>query len=134
MPMLYSRWDRRDNADRTDFGLASLNMCRQQRGRDGVTSARYYWSDASTIVVLVESERRLLPLEPGNADLAKGGFAMNDLARRVDYSASSPTCDMLVARSVDALSAWAVLSPRCLLVSELSSSDDCTMRSSTAPA
>ena len=84
MPMLYSRWDRRDNANRTDFGLASLNMCRQQRGRDGVTSARYYWSDASTIVVLVESERRLLPLEPGNADLAKGGFAMNDLARRVD--------------------------------------------------
>lgn len=63
MPMVYETWERRDDADPRDWGLAALQWCRVNRARDEVVDARYWICRGTRLAVLIE-------LEPGADPMA----------------------------------------------------------------
>jgi hypothetical protein len=70
---------------RTDFALAALQQCRTSRGRPEINDARYYWANASTLVILSSGEPGMFDYEPEpDEDVLKSGYALDDLARLVD--------------------------------------------------
>ena len=83
MAIAYSRWERRDGADRNDLALAALQFCRRWRTVSGVDSAKYFWVDASTITILVDGEAGSLNVPRFNedADNARAAFDLDDLCR-----------------------------------------------------
>lgn len=83
MAIQYSRWERRDGADRDALGRAALAACRATR--TDTSRSRFYWASADEIVILAEApETRDFFREP-TAEGAAAYFALSDLARRVDY-------------------------------------------------
>ena len=86
MPLNIMKMTRRDGTDRGEFALAALDLCRQYRGQDSVRDARYWWDNASTIAVVVETEPGVtLPSLNAAAEVAKAGFALDDLAQPVGF-------------------------------------------------
>ena len=81
MAHLLTRYDRRDEADRDALARAALDLCRATRAQDGITSSRFYWVNADTVVVLSEAESMEKFDGAGSADAAKAIFAISDLAR-----------------------------------------------------
>lgn len=82
MPIQQVVMERRDNADREAFGNAAVAVCKASRGQDGISSARFFWYTADTIVFLVEGDTAALDA-PGTPESAAAGFVMSDLARLV---------------------------------------------------
>jgi len=80
MALSFSRWERRDNADRAVFGKASFEYC-QALKLAGVR-ARFYWTGADPVAIVAEAE------DPGAFDaappegVARAVFALGDLARQ----------------------------------------------------
>lgn len=77
MAALLSRWSVRDPKDVRDWGLAAVQYCRVQRGRDGVESSRYWLSTATEIAILTQFEAGVPPTPGG--DTTDGAKAIADL-------------------------------------------------------
>ncbi len=76
-------YERRDNTDRVAFGNAALAYCRAFRAIEGVTSAKFYWLYANSIVFIAEGERDVLDKLADNDDWDRALFEVEDMARRV---------------------------------------------------
>ena len=76
-------YERRDNTDRVAFGNAALAFCRAFRAIEGVTSAKFYWYYANSIVFIVEGERDALDKIGDNDDFGRAFFEINDMGRLV---------------------------------------------------
>ena len=76
----FAVWERRDNTDRNDFANAALAMCRSIKAMDDVTSSKFYWYNADTIVIWTEGEASAFDYRP-EPNAAKAAFALSDLAR-----------------------------------------------------
>ena len=73
-------WERRDNADRNDLANAALALCRGIKPADSVTSSKFYWYTADTIVIWTEGEASAFDYNP-DANVGKAIFALSDLAK-----------------------------------------------------
>ncbi len=86
MPLVYSRWQLKPGADRAKLGDLILENCRAAKANEGVRSARYYWADANTVVVLTDFEhQRHVFASPATAEGTKRAFAISDLADRAAW-------------------------------------------------
>jgi hypothetical protein len=79
MPLTTYRVTRRDGADRGEFALAALDLCRQYRGFEGVIDARYWWSGSSRLAIVIETEPGVVAQQLGSPELANAVFAMDEL-------------------------------------------------------
>ncbi len=84
MAFLLQHCDRRDTADRAQFGEAAYGLCRALRGSDGIRNARFYWVNADRIVILTEAESMADFDRPPKPDAASALFRLADLARFTD--------------------------------------------------
>ena len=76
-------YERRDNTDRVAFGNAALASCRATRAIEGITSAKFYWYYANSIVFIAEGERDALDKFPDNDDYVRAMFEVNDMGKLV---------------------------------------------------
>lgn len=79
MPLTTYRVTRRDGADRGDFALAALDLCRQYRGFEEVVDARYWWSASSTLAIVIETQPGVVAQQLASAELSRAVFAMDEL-------------------------------------------------------
>jgi len=79
MAVAFSRWERRDTADREEFGMAALAYCRAAKAAG--TTARFYWTGADSIAILAESDAAGVFDQVPSPDMAKALFTLGDLAR-----------------------------------------------------
>ena len=84
MAFLLQHCDRRDTADRIEFGEAAYGLCRALRGGDGIRNARFYWVNADRIVILSEAESMADFDLPPKTEAASALFRLADLARFTD--------------------------------------------------
>jgi hypothetical protein len=82
MDIGYSRWERRDGADRDAFGLAALEYCRAMREENGVSDARFYWSGVDTVSLLAYVESADVLNRLTGTRFAAATFALADLGRQ----------------------------------------------------
>ena len=83
MPIQLMIYERRDNGSREAMGNSALEMCRAARKREGITSARYYWTGDS-IAFLYEGEADALNYPYAEDQIEKYGraaFVLMDNAR-----------------------------------------------------
>jgi len=80
MAAMYSRWDRRDGADRALLATAAFELCRASR-QQGARSCRFYWVNADTVVILTEADDQHLFDDEPKPELAQAMFNLSDLAR-----------------------------------------------------
>ena len=73
-------FERRDNTDRAELGIAALNMCRATRKLEGITSSRFFYQGADTLIMLTEGEDSALDAQI-DAERAKAIYNLTDLAR-----------------------------------------------------
>lgn len=88
MPLHYTRYERRDSADRDTMAKAALQLCRAARGQDGVQDARFYWADWDKIAVLVNAAPGKFGLNSGGGpvpEVAKAARQLQDLATLATY-------------------------------------------------
>ncbi len=103
MPMNYPTWERRDDADARELGLAMFQWCRVNRAREEVVDARYWICKPSRFAALIEFEPDANPLAmPESKEWAQALSALVALA-------SSPDSEVWVdpqagARILDQLS------------------------------
>lgn len=81
MAILISRYERRDGADRDAMAGAALDVCRANRAAQGMRSARFYWTNTDTIVLMLDAESQEVFDRPGSSDQLRTAFALADLAR-----------------------------------------------------
>jgi len=88
MPIQLWIWERRDNGDREVMGNSALELSRATRGKDGITSAKFYWYRADTVVLLTEGETAALdalpPVDSMAAALALADNAKGTLEMRLE--------------------------------------------------
>ena len=84
MAFLLQHCERRDGADRIEFGEAAYGLCRALQGSDGIRRARFYWVNADRIAVLTEAESREDFDRLPRSELAGALFRLADLARFID--------------------------------------------------
>jgi hypothetical protein len=87
MDVGYTRWERRDGADRNALAMAALEYCRAMREENGVSDARFYWSGVDTLSVLAHVESVDILNRLTTPRLAKASFALADLARQTTTEA-----------------------------------------------
>ncbi len=90
MPLHVSKFERRDNADRNELGLAALESCRANREIPGVISSLYYWVNPDEIAIITDAEPGAFGPGSGNAPVprsVKAMFALSDLAKSTSYEA-----------------------------------------------
>jgi hypothetical protein len=80
MTINVTHFERRDAADREDLGKTAFALTQALKADDGVHSARFYWANADTIAVMVDTDTD--GDTPPNADAARAMFALCDLARQ----------------------------------------------------
>ena len=78
--LMVTKWDRRDTASREDFGAAALRLCRASKGREAVSSSRYYWSNPDQVVVVNQTDDLSAYWSAPGEALGAALFAMADLA------------------------------------------------------
>jgi hypothetical protein len=83
--LVLSTFERRDQADRNDLALAALQLCRVQRSRDEVTSAKFYWQSWDTVVIAVDCDSFAMDGKP-SPDLAKAQSGISNLATMTDFT------------------------------------------------
>ncbi len=79
MAVAFSRWDRRDDAERGAMAIAALAYCRTAKAA-GIR-ARFYWTGADSIAIIAEADSAGAFDAPPTAELAKAVFVLGDLAR-----------------------------------------------------
>ena len=84
MALLLQHCDRRDTADRAEFGEAAYGLCRALRGGDGIRNSRFYWVNADRIVIFTEAESMTDFDQPPKPEVASALFRLADLARFTD--------------------------------------------------
>jgi hypothetical protein len=84
MAFLLQHWNRRDAADRSEFGEAAYALCRAMNGDDRIQKARFYWVNADRIVILSEARSMEDFDRPPRPESAKAMFHLADLARITD--------------------------------------------------
>jgi hypothetical protein len=80
MTINVTHFERRDAADREDLGKTAFALTQALKAGDGVNSARFYWADADTIAIMVDTDTQ--SDTPPSADAARAMFALSDLARQ----------------------------------------------------
>ena len=82
MPIQLTIYERRDNGSREAMGNSALGLCRTARKREGITSARYYWTGDS-IAFLYEGEADALnnPYTEAQQEYGRAAFVLMDNAR-----------------------------------------------------
>ena len=81
MPIVVSRWTRRDTTSIEAFGDAAYQVCRAIRANPEIRSSRFYWANAETIVIQSEADSFEAFDRPGTPETAKANFALIDAAR-----------------------------------------------------
>ena len=81
MAIIVNHWQRRDNTGIEPFGNAAYEVCRAERGVEGVRNSRFYWVNSDTIVMQTEAESFEVLDRPGTPELGKAIFALTDVAR-----------------------------------------------------
>ena len=84
MPLHVNKYERRDNADRNELGLAALEACRAAKDNPGVTNSLFYWINPDEIAITTDAEPGAWGPGSGNALTsrnAKAMFALADLAK-----------------------------------------------------
>ncbi len=76
-------YERRDNTDRAAFGNAALASCRALRAIEGITSAKFYWYYADSIVFMAEGEQDALDKLGNNENYVRAFFEFSDMSRQV---------------------------------------------------
>lgn len=76
------RWERRDSADRNEFGLAALAYCKAVRSQDGVEDAKYYWTGIDSLAVLATLAKPEAWSRPLTGGAAKATFNLADLGHQ----------------------------------------------------
>ena len=90
-----TRWKVRDPAKLRDWGLATLQACRAQRGREEVVSSRYYFSTGSEIVIHTEFKPGVEPtVGIESPEVAKSAV---DLLMLAENTGVEPWIDAAVA-------------------------------------
>ena len=84
MAVLLQHCDRRDTADRAEFGEAAYGLCRALRGSVGIRDSRFYWVNADRIVIYTEAESMADLDLPPRPEAASALFQLADLARFAD--------------------------------------------------
>ena len=80
MTISVMHFERRDAADREELGKTAFALTQAMKTDDDVASARFYWVDADTIVIMVDTAT--VSDTPPNTDVARAMFALSDLARQ----------------------------------------------------
>ena len=84
--MNYQTWERRDDADARELGLAMLQWCRVNRAREDVIDARYWISRGTRFAALIEYEPDANPAAvPDSKEFAQALGALVGLASNPDY-------------------------------------------------
>ncbi len=96
MPIQLTIYERRDNGTREAMGKTALELCRIYRKREGITSARYYWT-GDGVAFLTEGEATALDTLNAAApqDASRAAFVLMDNAR--------PTLSLRLIDARDAL-------------------------------
>lgn len=81
MAALLQYCDRRDHADRAEFGEAAYGLCRALRGTVGIQNSRFYWVNTDRIVILTEADTMTDLDRPPRPEAASALFHLADLAR-----------------------------------------------------
>ncbi|MDX1658937.1 MAG: hypothetical protein R3343_08970 [Nitriliruptorales bacterium] len=76
-----SYWDRRDEADRNEFGTAAYELCRAQKIIDGVEDSRFYWRNTDSLVIQVQTSKNVDWSTP-DPKVAASLFRLGDLGRQ----------------------------------------------------
>ncbi len=80
MTINVTHFERRDAADREELGKTAFALTQALKADDDVASARFYWANADTIVIMVDGDT--VSDTPPSADAAQAMFALCDLARQ----------------------------------------------------
>lgn len=83
MPIQLTIYERRDNGSREAIGNTALELCRIARKREGITSARYYWTGDS-VAFLYEGDANAINSPYTEAQMEEYGraaFVLMDNAR-----------------------------------------------------
>ena len=84
--MLYQTWERRDDADGRELGLAMLQWCRVNRAPQDVVDARYWISRGTGFAALFELKPDANPVAvPDSKEFAQALSALVSLASNLDY-------------------------------------------------
>ena len=84
MPLHVTKYERRDNTDRNELGLAALEACRSARETAGVADSRFYWVNPDEIAIITDAEPGAWGQGSGNTPqprAMKAAFALADLAK-----------------------------------------------------
>ena len=81
MAIIVNHWQRRDGNGIEDFGNAAYEVCRAERGVEGVSSSRFYWLNSDTLVIQSQAESFEVFDRAGTPELGKAIFALSDVAR-----------------------------------------------------
>lgn len=84
MDIGFSRWERRDEADRNELALAALEYCRAMRAEEGVGEARFYWSGVDQLSVLAHVATADVLNRLASPRFARASFGLADLARQTE--------------------------------------------------
>lgn len=78
--LVVSKWDRRDSANREEFGAAALRLCQAAKSGGATASSRFYWATPDRIAIVNEADDLSAYWAPPGPDLGAAMFAMADLA------------------------------------------------------
>ena len=81
MAIIVNHWQRRDATGIEAFGNAAYEVCRAERGVEGISGSRFYWLNSDTIVIQSQADSFEVFDRPGTPDLGKAIFALSDIAR-----------------------------------------------------
>ncbi len=81
MAIIVNKWQRRDSTGIEALGNAAYEVCRAERGVEGVRNSRFYWVNSDTIVIQTEAESFEALDRPSTPEVGKAIFALTDVAR-----------------------------------------------------
>ena len=81
MAIIVNYWQRRDGTTIEALGNAAYEMCRAERGVEGIGSSKFYWVNSDTIVIQSQAESFEAFDRTGTPELGKANFALSDIAR-----------------------------------------------------
>jgi hypothetical protein len=79
--IIVNHWQRRDGTGIEAFGNAAYELCRAERGVEGIASSKFYWVNSDTIVIQSEAESFEVFDRAGTPEQGKAIFALSDIAR-----------------------------------------------------
>jgi hypothetical protein len=83
MAIIVNHWQRRDRTTIEEFGNAAYELCRAERGVQGISSSRFYWVNSDTVVIQSQAESFEVLDRTGTPEVGKAVFALSDIAHPV---------------------------------------------------